>query len=276
MVKYIFGILCVLFLQFAHAVQPVPFPVTACMDSTPYGLPIAKAQIFRGLFVLPSDYQYVCRTAYLSLHDNKAKIPLLVTYVLTPEHTLGCLNGSRYWSSDKSLLSTGRSEPTDYALSGYDIGHFANDADFSWNEEVRKETFILSNASAQHMNLNRGMWKKLESYTRSWAFNRGHELVVYSGPIYKNSVKTIGNSVVVPTAYFKVIVDLQTTEVMSFMFNNVEQTSTNLNDYIVPLYKVEDSIDVILPLPEVFKESTSTWVTDIAWTAAAKKAACLQ
>ena len=70
-------------------------------------------------------------------------------------------------------------------------------------------TFLFSNCCPQNANLNSGTWNQVEISTRRWA-ERWGDLYIVCGPIlFRQEHETIGeNKVVVPEAFFKVIVCL--------------------------------------------------------------------
>lgn len=117
-------------------------------------------------------------------------------------------------------VSTGSATDTDYRGSGYDRGHLAPFADFAWNAEQAKETFYLSNISPQARQFNQGVWRELEELTRDWA-NRFKRLYVVTGPVMTQDPKgTIGrtNRVAIPTAYYKILLDLDEPELKGIAF----------------------------------------------------------
>ena len=65
-------------------------------------------------------------------------------------------------------VSTKSATPQDYYKSGYDKGHLAPAADFSYSKELMSESFYMSNMSPQTPGLNRGPWKFLEEYFRNY------------------------------------------------------------------------------------------------------------
>lgn len=274
MKKCIVYLMGILFSAVVYA-QPQPLPIAACTNFYPYGLPVITPQANGGVGSLQDNYQFICRTAYLVLYDGSAKIPAIVSHSLAPDHVLGCITGSVAFSSDKSLPVGERAEPVDYAYSGWDAGHFASDADMSWDVSVRKESFILSNISPQNPNLNRGKWKRLEIYTRSWVLKSNHEYLIYSGPVYHYSSRTIGiHKVVVPTGYFKVIVDTVSKESLSFIFYNTDQPFTGLVHDLATVNMIETLIGFKLPLPVGITERQTLWPISTTAYYTAKKIAC--
>ncbi|OAV46240.1 DNA/RNA non-specific endonuclease [Lewinella sp. 4G2] len=111
-------------------------------------------------------------------------------------------------------VRTGSADDYDYRGSGYDRGHLAPFADFAWNADLARETFYMSNISPQARQFNQGVWRELEELTRDWA-KRFKRLYVVTGPVMTSDPKgTIGrkNKVAIPTAYYKVLLDLDDPE----------------------------------------------------------------
>ncbi len=131
-----------------------------------------------------------------------------VVYILTrDELESGSISRTDNFRSDKSLAS-GSAALADYRGSGYDRGHMAPAGDMKWDLEAMSQSFLLSNMSPQTPSFNRGIWKKLEEQVRQWALEKD-SLYIITGPVLTRVESTIGeNKVVVPTYYFKVIVDL--------------------------------------------------------------------
>jgi DNA/RNA endonuclease G (NUC1) len=252
------------FLGSVYAEQPAPLPLTECTAQAPFGFPRTKKL----------DVQAICRTGYLALHDNKAKIPAYVSYVLKPENAVGCAERDSSFSPDRSLPPGMRAETKDYAKSGYDIGHLANAADLRYSILAQSTAAILSNAAPQLAAFNRGIWLKLESATRGWAISRDSSLLIYVGPIYNvKQDPTIGKGMVtVPHAFFKIITDLKTHEVLVFIFKH-EGSSNELKVFITSFAEVQKQTGIVFPLPKnpVF---TEIWPIELKTVREARAEAC--
>lgn len=85
-------------------------------------------------------------------------------------------------------VATGSASPADYRGSGFDRGHLAPAADFSWSVQAMSESFYMSNIAPQSPALNRGVWKRLETAVRREA-ERDGVLHVVSGPIFRGGAK---------------------------------------------------------------------------------------
>jgi endonuclease G len=81
--------------------------------------------------------------------------------------------------------------------------------DNKWDETAMRESHLLTNICPQNQALNSGVWNVIERDCRKWAKAYG-DVYVVCGPVLLNkNHKTIGsNEVVVPEAFFKVILRL--------------------------------------------------------------------
>lgn len=266
MIKYFISSLLLAVAVSANAQsQSAPLDPAQCAAQVPYGIPKTQKQ----------DVTPICRRAYFLQHDNKAKIPQWVAYVLTPEHATGCEKRLSAFKSDRSLPADKRAELSDYSKSGYDTGHIANSADMSWDIDVARESFILSNMTPQLPEFNRGIWKKLEDQTRAWAVGRQSPILIYAGPIYnRDQDKTIGkNMVTVPHGFYKILIDTKTGETLVFKFAN-EAGTGSLDKYLTSIEQVQKETGIVFPMPKKAVKSTSIWPSVTRNASAAKKEVC--
>ncbi len=261
--------LTLFFLSTAHAADFRPSsPISECTDELPFGVPITQVK----------NVTLICREGYALQHDNDAKIAIWAGWTLLPEETIGCNPREDAFAADVDLPVSSRAFPSDYAKSGYDKGHMVPDADMSWSKQTSIESFLMSNMSPQLPNLNRGVWKLLESQTRAWAWSRKHNLTVYAGNIYSSSAKKIGtNNVVVPDALYKILIDDVTGEVLAFYFPNIEKQPTDLKIHLTSVAEIERRAGVVFPLPaghDKTKIASDVWPGNQADVSEAKKSTC--
>lgn len=221
-----------------------PLHLLQCAKQVPFGFHIVKK----------NNISNICRKGYFVSYDNQAKIPVYVSYVLTPEEAVGCLTRTNSFAADQSLPSNYAASIKDYAKSGYDKGHMANDSDMRWDAQAEEDSFILSNMAPQLPSFNRGIWKKLEDLTRAWAIDRNHNILVHVGPIYSSTDKTIGNDVVVPHAFFKILIDMDTKEMQVFLFKHGASTA-DLSTFLTDLSTIQASTNIIFAIPNGIKNS---------------------
>lgn len=106
--------------------------------------------------------------------------------------------------------------------------------DNKWDERAMRESNLLSNICPQDRSLNSGVWNKIEQDCRRWAKKYG-DVYIVCGPIFLNREhETIGeNKVVVPEAFFKVILCLQgKPKAIGFVIRNNEGRRKGINSSI--------------------------------------------
>jgi endonuclease G len=139
------------------------------------------------------------------------------------------------------IVSTGSTTNSDFKGSGFDRGHLVPAADMAFSETAMSETFLMSNISPQKRAFNHGVWRELEELTRDWA-KQNERLVVVSGPIWNQSNRKVGkaNKMLVPDAYFKVLLDIDLPQQKSvgFVIPNELQTQ-RLEEFAKSVDEVE-------------------------------------
>jgi len=100
----------------------------------------------------------------------------------------------------------------DYRHSGWNRGHLCPVADCKWDATALYESYSFTNCVPQASSLNQGVWNQIERDCRQWA-QKYDDVFIVCGPIlYNQEHLTIGaNQVVVPEAFFKVILCLNGT-----------------------------------------------------------------
>ena len=246
--------------------QRAPQPVAACQVHAPYGLPNVQGQI-----------QPICREAYLVGYDAPAKLPRFVMWTLTPGHALGCVARSNAFAADQSIQ--GGAVPGDYAGTGYDKGHMAPDGDQSWDQQVEFESFLMTNMSPQAGSLNRGIWKLLETSVRGWAAQGGHNFNIVSGGLYNAQDKKIGAGVVVPHAFYKIVIDENTGQYAGWLFPHTApypNLGNDLTKFRVPVSQIEQQAGVQFQIPKGAQELQpgKEWPVDFGGLTNQKRKLC--
>jgi endonuclease G len=247
--------------------QRPPLPVQACAVHSPYGF----AQTQR-------PAQPICREAYLVAYDAPVKIPVYVAYTLLPQNALGCFPRTNAFVADQSLGGTG-ARPDDYAGTGYDKGHAAPDGDLSWSQQVEYESFLMTNMYPQHGSLNRGIWKLLETAVRGWAVQQNRAFTIYVGAFYGAGDETIGNGVIVPHGYYKIVIDQQTGAIAGWAFPHTKpyvNLGNDLTKFRLPIAQIEKTAGVDFKFPKNAKEINpgQEWPVDFGALTNAKRAKC--
>ena len=247
--------------------QRAPLPVQACQVHSPYGF----AQTTR-------TAQPICREAYLVAYDAPVKIPVYVAYTLLPQNALGCFPRTNAFVADASLGGTG-ARPDDYAGTGYDKGHAAPDGDLSWSQQVEYESFLMTNMYPQAGSLNRGIWKLLETAVRGWAVQTNQSYTIFVGAFYGQNDKTIGNGVIVPHGYYKIVINNNTKQIAGWAFPHVAPYPNLGNDLTVLRKPVADimkqaGVQYKFPAGAIEIQPGQEWNVDFGALTNAKRAKC--
>ena len=170
----------------------------------------------------PRGYKEIIRQGYTVGYDPKFKIPVWVQYRLTRARSDdNSFDRSNSFDEDGEVRPQARATLDDYRGSGYAIGHMAPAEDMRWNEEVERQSNLLTNIAPQiGPAYNGSIWRTIEDRVRRWVAARG-DLTIICGPIFEARqlvqridrqpetarqmlFNVIGdNDVAVPTAFFR-------------------------------------------------------------------------
>jgi endonuclease G len=142
----------------------------------------------------------------------------------------------------------------DYKASGFDRGHLVASANQNFGSIFNSETFLLSNMSPQHPDLNRRMWKELEEAVRKLdARDDILETYVLSCPVFyfDKPVTTMGSEkddlgidIPIPHAFVKSVLAEDrrgALHLWTFEMKN-EKLTGSLGDYLVKTYDAEQLV----------------------------------
>ena len=246
--------------------QRAPNPVQACAVHSPYGWATTART------AAP-----ICREAYLVAYDAPVKIPAYVAYTLLPQNALGCFPRTNAFVADQSV--PGGARPDDYTGTGYDKGHAAPDGDLSWSQQVEYESFLMTNMYPQAGSLNRGIWKLLETSVRGWAVQTNQSYTIFVGAFYGQGDKTIGNGVIVPHGYYKIVINNNTRQIAGWAFPHTAPYPNLGNDLTVfrkPVAQImqEAGVQYKFPAGAVELAPGQEWPVDFGALTNAKRAKC--
>jgi endonuclease G len=245
--------------------QRAPFPVDQCRVHAPYGFPQT------------AGVQPLCQQAYLVGYDAAAKLPKFVTYELVPKNALGCFPRTNAFTTNQFVANG--ATPDDYAATGYDRGHMAPDGDLSWDQQVEYESFLMTNMAPQAGSLNRGIWKLLETSVRGWAVQLNQPYTIYVGSVYGAGNPTIGKGVVVPHAFYKIVINNATGEVAGWWFPHVKpypNLGNDLTKFRKPIAQIQQEAGVKYTFPSNAREVQpgQEWPVDYGKLTNQKRAYC--
>lgn len=248
----------------AQAQQPAPRPMNECATLAPHGFPQINL----------ASSSAICRHGYALLHDNRARVAAWVVYTIHAPQTLSCLPRQDAFAADQSLPAGGRSELNDFRRSGYDMGHIAPNGDMSWDQLVQQESFILSNIAPQLPGLNRGLWRELEAAVRVWAYTSQGSLTIYAGSIYSLHDPRIGSGVIVPRAFYKIIINNQTRETLAFLFPHRGDVGGEIIHVQTTVSEIEHYTGIVFPVPDNKLIRRNIWPVNGRGLLAARQAQC--
>ena len=258
--KNILAALALLSVGWAHSAQSA----SVCDSTAPWGQPRIEL----------NNSELICRQGYSLLHNNTTKTAAWVSYVLERSHTLSCAARVDSFAADPRLKPGSRSEPSDYRRSGFDMGHMAPNADQSWDPQVQRESFLLSNIAPQLPELNRGPWRELEAAVRTWAYQKTSVTVIV-GPVYGRDPATIGaNRVAVPQAFYKIVVDNLQANHVAFLFPHQGPWGNTINRMQTTVSEIEKQTGIVFSVPGDKNVITPLWPVVSRPLAAARAAAC--
>lgn len=193
------------------------------------------------------------RAAYRLSYNPATRLPVWVAWHLTAEHTDGPYSRKGIKFAEDEDVPVPRATNMDYVNSGYDRGHICPSGDNKWSEEAQLQSFLYTNCCPQLHNLNAGDWNELEGKCRKWAQQYGGVYIV-SGPLLLNKKhKTIGkNKVVVPEAFFKVVLCMEgEPKAIGFIYRN-EANNKTMSSYVNTVDDVErlTGLDFFSVLPD--------------------------
>jgi endonuclease G len=125
----------------------------------------------------------------------------------------------------------------DYKKSGYDRGHQMDAYDCGCDSIAMAESFYYSNVAPQLPSLNRGIWKKLEEYTRKLTKEYDSVLVWCGSVTFED--KYIGK-VAVPDYCWKIIYVKRTGVVKAYSFRNDIALRRTVSSFEVTLDSIQN------------------------------------
>lgn len=228
-------------------------------DSIPVaGLYDASGQLPTGLEIPKNERgnqgKILRRVGYTTSYNAQNRIPNWVAWHLTASHADGRYKRDEMVFHEDMEVGSPRAYDSDYRSSGYDRGHMCPSGDNKWSREAQEQSFLFTNICPQRHNLNTGAWNDVELQCRAWAKRYG-DLYIVCGPIlYNQQHRTIGrNRVVVPEAFFKVVLRKQNNyyKSLGFVYEN-KGASRDMSRFVRSVDEIEEltGLDFFSELPD--------------------------
>ncbi len=168
----------------------------------------------------------LCFTDFAILHSGQRKTPVFVVERLSAAKLKQSSQFSRTdrFYAEARLPQSERAELADYRRSGFSRGHMAPAGDM-YTAQGMAQSFSLANMVPQDQRHNAGAWSRIENDTRKYVQRARGDVYVYTGPVYKNPVQTIGEGrVAVPLYLYKLVYDSSTGKSWVHWHENSAQT----------------------------------------------------
>ena len=205
--------------------------------------------------------QLLSRTAYCLSYNKETRCPNWVAWNLTADHADGEWARSNDYREDFDVPAP-RATNEDFRGSSWSRGHMCPAGDNKWDSVAMSESFLLSNMCPQDRSLNSGLWNRIEMDCRKWAQRYGSVYIVCGPLFYNKDHETIGvNKVVVPEAFFKVILCMQgKPKAIGFVVKNNAGTKKK-DQYVNTVDEVErlTGYDFFPELPNSIEEKVEAY-----------------
>jgi len=125
--------------------------------------------------------------------------------------------------SEKNIPMKYRTKHKDYTGYGrkWNRGHFiVADADFDYDKKALSKSYTMANIQPQSAKMNQRTWIKVERYGRLLAVKLGY-INSISLAEYKNTNKTIGNNIVIPTGFYRIYYNNESNFEKCFYYENI-------------------------------------------------------
>jgi len=175
---------------------------------------------------------------YSTIFSKSKHIPIAVKYWLT-RSMLDCDHRFKRHNrfGPDPLLPAFTNLDKDYKHSGYDRGHQMDAYNCGCDSTAMAESFYYSNIAPQLPALNRGIWKKLEEYTRKLA-EEYDSILVWCGSVAFYG-KYIGR-VAIPDYCWKLIYIKKYRIVKAYSFKNDQVCERDLSLFEVSIDSIQN------------------------------------
>jgi len=189
--------------------------------------------------------QVLHKRAYDTCYSYKWKTPKLAVYKIDGERLKVGPHYSRKglaFKPDYSVKTRYRSYSRDYSHTGFDRGHLAENGSFNYDKVLQKETFKTSNIAPEKPNLNRGVWARIEKFSRIQAI-RNTSVSVITGVC--GTLGHIRNGVNIPKYWYKIIFK-PNGEQVAFLAPNTNsiKRKAKMRDFLTSVSKIEEQCNV--------------------------------
>jgi len=153
-------------------------------------------------YVVGKNEEVVKHTGYRFLFSNDFKVSRWVAYQLKAEHVQGKTPPRKVYRNDPKVSTVFKT--TDFNSNIFDRGHQAPHKHLAYSTQTILEASYFTNITPQTKELNRGVWKTLETKCTNWAKKHG-KIYITTGSNVKKYDRKLNKKISIPKLYFKVI-----------------------------------------------------------------------
>lgn len=228
-----------------------PLLKPGCVSFSPWGNPKIKDE------KILDHSLYLCRNSYSVQYNSATKSPVWVSEILTKTNITRKVPDNIKFTgvvNDPSIPKNMQINLDSYKNSQYVPGQLAaiNDLyvyypqlkkvdNIKLNQDAINEGFYSTNSLPMTKSLRDLLWEPLSSQLRiSFADNLKQQLYIISGPLYLNDKPEKVGDIIVPSHYFKIIVNPDVTGSVSYVFPNTNiPEGTPISQYIVGVKEIQ-------------------------------------
>jgi DNA/RNA endonuclease G (NUC1) len=127
--------------------------------------------------------------------------------------------------------------------------------------------------------LNRGIWKLLETSIRGWAVQTNQSYTIFVGAMYGAGNEYIGAGIIVPHAYYKIVINNQTKQIAGWRFPHTKpyvNLGNDLTKFRVPVAQIQQEAGVkyVFPQGAIEIQPGQEWPVNFGALTNAKRAKC--
>ena len=259
-----------------------PFGPGLLANSNPFlaGMPLAKDLSFQPTAVLKN-------IGFAVGYSDTYKNPLWVSYRLFATCPCDPRDRDKIDFRNDPRTSTSVIDDFNRSVTNMDRGHHAPNKAISvcYGTQAQDETYLLTNISPQHRELNEGIWKELERKELEYAEAFGEvwvitgTIVVLDGLYLLQTSGPDSEKPVIPDAFYKIILRETTAapgvEALAFIFPNKVPEHSAFEDYLRSIHDIETQtrLDFLWQLDDAIEQTlemtpaTSLWDASQASTA---------
>ncbi|WP_308984744.1 DNA/RNA non-specific endonuclease [Thalassobacterium sedimentorum] len=230
----------------------------------------ADRYTFAGVPIGARPVKLLQNQGYMVGYDETLRNPAWVAYHLKRGDRSAASERLETFETDRRTRA--RVRHGDYSHSGYDRGHMAPNyaIDSVFGERAQQETFLMSNIVPQRPELNQGPWKEFEQVVANRYLKDYQEVWVITGPVYREPIQRLVSGVAIPSAFFKVIIDVvEPTGVraLALILDQEVTNSTKLSQHLVTIDAVEAAtgLDLLSLLDDTAESSLEADLAKRLW-----------